>query len=243
MKVKISDKLICIPPFISTTWDQISFLQSEKELMGTKFTLFLHLKDGKVVTIPELDASIVDIAFSAHIQHLERTNSQRQDIQQKSPQNHLSHLMNEGIATFPIRLGSVNGMDGIETAFQHNPAQAQAPNLPKEVVEKIATIAKIITNGDLSAFPKPEPHCNCLHCQVARSIHHLPEHEIEDEIVTNEDLTFRTWEIEPSKEVEKLYVVTNPIDPREQYSVYLGEPIGCTCGEAHCEHIHAVLSS
>ncbi len=243
MKVKISDKLICIPPFISTTWDQISFLQSEKELMGTRFTLFLHLKDGKVVAIPELDASIVDIAFSAHIQHLERTNAPKQDVQQKSPQGHLSHLMGEGIATFPIRLGSANGMEGIETAFQHNPAAAQTPNLPKEVVEKIAAIAKIITNGDLSGFPKPEPHCNCMHCQVARSIHNLPEHEDTEETVTKEDLTFRTWEIEQSKDVDKLYVVTNPIDPKEQYSVYLGNPIGCTCGESHCEHIHAVLSS
>lgn len=244
MKVKISDKLICIPPFISTTWDQVSFVQSDKDEISGKFKLILHLRDGNIVEIPELDATIVDIAFSAHIQHLEKSqipSLKKEDIQQKTAQNLFSPFTSDQIAAFPIRLGSAPGMEGIETALQHNPQAANSPTLPKEIVDKIAAIAKILTNGDMNGFPKPEPHCNCMHCQVARSIHNLPEQETAEETVTEEDLTFRSWEIAQSG--DKLFQVTNPIDHREQYSVYLGTPVGCTCGQPHCEHIKAVLSS
>jgi hypothetical protein len=242
MKVKISDKIICIPPYVSTTWDQVSFLQSEKNEESKKYTLSLHLRDGKVLAIPELDASIVDIAFSAHTQHLEKmAATQKKEEALKSPQAFLSPFLGDQIAAFPIRLGMGSGMEGLETAFQHNPAQANAPNLPKELIDKIAAIARIISNGDMNGFPKPEPHCNCMHCQVARSLHQLPEQESDEENVSEADLTFRSWEIAQSG--EKLFLVTNPIDPKEQYSVYLGTPVGCTCGQAHCEHIRAVLSS
>lgn len=244
MKVKISDKLICIPPFISTTWDQVSFVQSQRDELSGKFTLILHLREGNIIEIPELDATIVDIAFSAHIQHLEKSHLpslKKEDVQQKTAQSLFSPFLGDQIAAFPIRLGSSPGMEGIETALQHNPAQANSPTLPKEIVDKIAAIAKILTNGEMNGFPKPEPHCNCMHCQVARSIHNLPEQEATDETVTDQDLSFRSWEIVQSG--EKLFQVTNPIDPKEQYNVYLGQPVGCTCGEAHCEHIRAVLSS
>ena len=62
-----------------------------------------------------------------------------------------------------------------------------------------------------------------------------------EEIVSDEELRFKTWEI--SQTNDKLYLVSNPIDANEHYSVYLGEPVGCTCGEKHCDHIRAVLSS
>lgn len=247
MKVKISEKLICIPPHISTTWDQVCFMQSEQDHETKKMTLILHLTDGKVVSIPELDASIVDIAFSAHTQHLEKSVPMRETLPKAA--HGLTHpllgISPDQIAAFQIRLGSQQsgGMEGIEGAMQHNPAQANAPSLPKEIIDKIAAIAKILTSGDLSSFPKPEPHCNCVHCQVARSIHNLPEDEMEklDEVISDDDLHFRNWDILQTS--ENLYLVSNPIDPREQYNVYLGTPVGCTCGEEHREHIRAVLSS
>lgn len=245
MKVKISDKLICIPPYISTTWDQVCFLQSEHELENKKMTLILHLIDGKVVNIPNLDTSIIDIAFSAHTQHLEKSSTLR-ETQPKGAQSLIPPILGispDQMAAFQIRLGNAGGMEGLESAMQHNPAQANTPSLPKEIVEKIAAIAKILTNGDLNSFPKPEPHCNCVHCQVARSIHNLDEIEEQkgEESVTDEDLSFRSWQI--IKTADNLYAVSNPIDPREHYSVYLGHPVGCTCGEEHCEHIRAVLTS
>ncbi|MGH2612567.1 MAG: hypothetical protein ACRDFB_05905, partial [Rhabdochlamydiaceae bacterium] len=62
-----------------------------------------------------------------------------------------------------------------------------------------------------------------------------------EEEVSDEDLKFRTWDIK--QENDKLYSVTNPLDKKEHYNVFLGKPLGCTCGNKNCEHIQAVLKS
>jgi hypothetical protein len=252
MKVKIDEKLICIPPYVSTTWDQVAFLQSEEDSETHLFTLMIHLLDGKTVAIPNLDASLIDIAFSAHIHYLERalpSPSKPKGEQESKTIGHLfsqlTGLSPEQLTNMPIRLGisGIEGMPGMEV-LQHNPSQSHSSDMPSEVLEKISIMIKTMTNGDVSAFPKPEPHCNCPHCQVARSIHNLKTEEALSDIdqpVEDEDLTFKNWEI--VKKGENLYVVTNPLDLREQYNVYLGSPVGCTCGQSHCEHIEAVLYS
>jgi hypothetical protein len=67
------------------------------------------------------------------------------------------------------------------------------------------------------------------------------EQEAKEELVSDDELKFRTWDISQSN--EKLYIVSNPLDDHEHYSVYLGEPIGCTCGQKLCEHVRAVLNN
>lgn len=251
MKVKINEKLICIPPHISTTWEQVSFLRAEENPEDNGLILVLHLTDGKIIKIPNLDTSLIDIAFAAHLRYLETSsNSRASDTQSKSPQNMIQSLLGipaDQIGGIPLRFGISGfpgGMEGLEMAFQHNPSQSNAPNLPPEIIEKITTVAKLVSNGDLTGFPKPEPHCNCMHCQVARAIHGTPfekETVTVEEVVSDEDLRFRSWDI--TQVGEKLYSLTNPLDPREHYTVFLGSPVGCTCGHSHCEHIRSVLSS
>ena len=98
-------------------------------------------------------------------------------------------------------------------------------------------------------LPRPEDDCNCFHCQVARAIREalgiVPEIHLEaaaqEEIVTDEDLTFEEWNIVQTG--DKLFTVINKLSPEEKYNVYLGHPIGCTCGNQGCEHIHVVLKS
>ena len=58
---------------------------------------------------------------------------------------------------------------------------------------------------------------------------------------SEDDLKFRDWDIEQKS--EELYEVTNPIDQNEHYQVFLGNPVGCTCGKKNCEHIRTVLNS
>lgn len=249
MKVKIDEKLICIPPHISATWDQVTFLHSEEDPETKKFTLVLHLVDGKVVQIPGLDSSLVDIAFAAHMKHLEgKPRPEKAEGGAKTfggLLQQLTGLSPEQLSGIPIRFGisgGLPGMENLETAFQHNKEQADSPDMPPEVLEKAAGMAKLVMGGDLEAFPKPEPHCNCMHCQLARAIHNIPKGAIqEDEAVSDDDLTFRSWDIKESG--DKMYVVTNPLDAKEHYTVYLGTPVGCTCGHADCEHIKAVLYS
>ena len=138
-------------------------------------------------------------------------------------------------------------MEHFGTLLQHNPEQANSPDLPPDILEKIAHLSKTLGIEDPNTVPKPEPHCNCMHCQIARAMQtglngELPEtKEEQEEIVSDEDLKFKTWDV--AQTGEKLYSVTNPLDAKEHYNVYLGDPIGCTCGENHCEHIRAVLNT
>ncbi len=225
MKAKIDHQIICIPPYISTTWDQVTFLQSEDHPDTHRLTLCLHLSDGKVIRVPNLDPSIIDIAFSSHLKYME--------LRKAAPQ------LTEQFAQFRIGLP---GVENLSEALQHDMSKSNTPNLPKEVVARIAAMAKMITGGDLDAFPKPEPHCNCTHCQLAKAIHgEAAANEEMLEPVSDEELSFRSWDINQC--ADKLYIVTNPIDPKEQYNVFLGSPVGCTCGQTHCEHIEAVLAS
>ncbi len=247
MKVKIDETLICIPPHISATWDQVTFIHSEEDPETKKFTLILHLRDGKIVQIPQLDSSLVDIAFSAHMKHMEKKPAaDRVEGGSKTfggMLQQLTGLSPEQLTGMPIRFGISGGMPGmenLESAFQHNQEQVSAPDMPPEVLEKISQMAKMMMGGDLGSFPKPEPHCNCTHCQLARAIHNIPK-TIEEEPVSDEELTFRTWDIKETS--ENMYVVTSPLDSKEQYTVFLGTPVGCTCGHADCEHIKAVLYS
>lgn len=251
MKVKINEQLICIPPHISTTWDQVTFLQSEEDPITHLHTLAIHLTDQKEVRICNLDVSVIDIAFSAHIKHLEKKrgtpNSKSGDESKNvigSLLQQLTGLSPEQLANTPIRFGiaGLEGMPGMEI-LQHSQNQAHAPDMPHEILDKIVGMIKMMTHGEVASFPKPEPHCNCPHCQVARSLHGMinTEWTSADKPVADEELTFRNWDI--VKQGDQLYSVTNPLDPREHYNVYLGSPVGCTCGTTHCEHIKAVLYS
>lgn len=249
MKVKIDEKLICIPPYISTTWDQVSFIQSEEESDTGLFTLTIHLTEGKTVRIPSLDSSLVDIAFSSHVHYLETATSEAVQVKEGGEGKAIGNLLQqltglspEQMDNMPIRFGisSPDAMPGME-ALQHNVANANSPDMPNEILDKISGMIKMFSNGETSIFPKPEAHCNCPHCQVARSVHNMEKEETApvEESVSDEDLTFRDWEI--IKKSDTLYTVINPLDSLEQYSVYLGTPVGCTCGHAGCEHIKAVL--
>jgi hypothetical protein len=122
----------------------------------------------------------------------------------------------------------------IPTPIQHDPHQSQSDDLPHDFIERITAISKALGLGTRLPAPRPVEGCNCPFCQVARAMH--PEERVEDE-----ELTFRSWdilEISP-----KLYTVSNPGSKGEQFSVFLGDPIGCTCGEKNCEHLKAVLNS
>ena len=119
----------------------------------------------------------------------------------------------------------------------HNPEQANLPPLPPEVLEKIVKIVKALGIEICKSLQQAEPHCSCMYCQVSRAI----DAEATDEEVTEEDLRFKNWDVAWMD--GQLYQVSNPLDKNEQYQVYLGNPLGCTCGYKNCEHIQAVLQT
>lgn len=250
--MKINSKILSIPPYISALWMHVASIYTKNDC------LFVHLTDNSTVEIPHLDEMTIDNIFKAHALSMEKpAHPHLPELKQMlAPgiSNPLSAQLPPGmsIVEMPFQLNLTGSPEdiGASSIFQHNPLQQATPDIPNEIIEKIISVAKVVAPDDLIAsFPKPEPHCNCVHCQIGRTIHPDSAHEVVqvlDEVVVQEepisdaDLQFQKWKI--SRTGEQLYAVTNP-DTNELYSVHLGSPVGCTCGEANCEHIVAVLRS
>ena len=227
--MKINSKMLSIPPYISTSWENVISLQLE-ESTGN---LVISLKTGGTISLPHLSGKAVEEIFNAHSEFVENQTKSPQPLQKT-----------QSGMSFSLTPGRMN-LDPFRPIMQHDAGQKDSPDLPKEVVEKVSNVAKAL-GVDLEAFhlPESEPHCNCPYCQIARAIQgkpKLPAEEIKEELISDTELQFREWDI---KQLEKqLYNVTNPLDATEQYQVFLGTPLGCTCGKANCEHIRAVLNS
>lgn len=233
MKFTITPNSLNIPPYVSTSWSQVSTISSRDNI------LTVNLVDGKSIEIPDLSDEQLEAVFSMHAQVLNTTPTPNPLAGAKSVRLDVMQL---GDAT---KLG-FSAFDELGTALQHNPEQADLPDLPPEILERVALLAESIPNADFEQIPKSEPGCNCIHCQITRAItgdDTSPEVDaIEyDEEVTDEDLHFSEWAIEQTD--DNLFTVTRKLEPDEEYHVYIGSPVGCTCGKADCEHIVAVLKS
>lgn len=238
--MKINQKILSIPPYISTSWKNVISLHIEKRM--DKTILVIGLVNGSTIEIPSLEQPILEAAFKAHERYLEQEAIQPSGFKIPPPGPILpTEVMGDSSAILSLPLRFESNMGNL---LQHNPEAANSPDLPPEVIQKIATLSKAIGLDNRENFPKPEPHCNCMHCQVMRAFqdkeqkHHdlLLEEEISDD-----DLRFREWDIK--QRGDRLYIVTNPLNKEEHYDVFLGSPVGCTCGRSNCEHLKAVLNS
>lgn len=239
--MKITSKILHLPPFISTTWYNVASLYMKEEV------LIIALTNNESISIPAIPTEILVQIFDSYASFMEEN---QLHLQQNHP---LEALLKSGKIVpmngmiegpnLPMIKMNLNSIDSIAESMQHNSAYANAPNLPNEILEKIVEITKIVASEQISNLPRAEPHCNCPHCQIARAIHgETSKIELQEEAeVKEEDLTFEQWKI--SEQGDQLYKVTNKLDMAESYNVFLGEPVGCTCGNSRCEHILAVLKS
>lgn len=239
--MKITSKIFSVPPYISTRWEYVASIRAADDL------LIVTLKDGTVCSIPHLQKEAIDQIFSYHAESAEASNHQREDLAQ------LLEGMRSGfkeLVSMLSKLGA-NALSSIGKALEHDPNNANLPQLPPDMVKKVQMLLNIIPQEDILAMPEGEPGCHCMYCQINRILREailkqqmsapdiLAEEEAEK--VEEKDLEFSEWIVEPIK--DKLYKVTNKLDPQEEYRVFLGDPIGCTCGKPHCEHVLAVLKS
>jgi hypothetical protein len=241
--MKINSKILSIPPFISTSWRNIASLHIENQ--HPTLILIVTLLSGAHIEVPHLEPTTIEAIFAAHARFLEQEEKTvPSKIPPKAPLNFQSGVQEQIFSMeLPLKSGLAN-MEHFGTLLQHNPEQADSPDLPSDVLEKIAQLSKTLGIDDPNVIPKPEPHCNCMRCQIARAMQKGLGDGVQDreeEIVSDEELKFRTWDV--AQTGDKLYLVSNPIDDKEHYNVFLGDPIGCTCGQVHCEHIRAVLNT
>lgn len=226
--MRITKKILSLPPYISTSWKNISMIAMEGE------ELIVELKNGTTVEIPNLDSPVVEEIFHAHEKALIEDEKKRDD--------------DSGTIAFGFPLETNAG--GLEMSgpfgnmMSHNSELSHSPDLPKEMLKKVTRVARSLGLSKTSPnLPKAEPHCNCPYCQIARAL--FDDHEeqtsyIEDEI-TDEELTFREWIIQDDQ--NNSFTVIDPNDQTKHFHVNLSTPITCTCGEKNCAHIQAVLRS
>ncbi len=242
--MKITPYVFSLPPYISTTWQQVAALHVQQD-DGIP-VLIVDLFNGNRIEIPGLDPDILERIFSMHTAFNESCGDGSERLSDNALKGDLSSLLSLHI---PSKfLGeSIEKMAG---ALQHNPDAADTADLPQEILDKAATIAQSLGIEDASSVPSATEGCNCLFCQIARTMHAqitvvansaAPAEEQIEEVISEEDLQFKTWDIHQKD--GQLYEVVNPLDAHEHYSVFLGTPVGCTCGSRHCEHIRAVLRS
>lgn len=231
MQIKINEKILSIPSYISTKWSNIVSIYMNNGL------LHINLLDENIIPIPDLDKETIDLIFKYHALYLEsHQDDLTNDYELSYGKNDISEILEQVNTTMQIGIGP---MHGIANSMQHNPRQSDAPDLPQEILEKIAAISKIL-KADNAILPEAFPSCNCFHCQIARTLNPCKKDENEESIYDSE-LNFQQWDI--AQTGENLFSVMNRLDHNESYHVYLGEPIGCTCGKQGCEHIIAVLKT
>lgn len=217
--MKITPKILSIPPYVSTSWGNISAIHVRE-----KSLLIVSLNDGTQIEIPNMEEGEIDAIFQAHAAFSEMDTFLPKELIDSS-------------LSFSIPIKSEGGtLDALGTHLQHNPDQSDLPPIPPHILTKIGSVMRAFGLEDVAMLSKAEADCNCIYCQLSRSLQGEPE-----EIVEEADLKFRDWEV--SQKQEKLYHVVNPLDKNEYYDVFLGEPIGCTCGLKNCEHIRAALNT
>ena len=247
--MKINNKFFSLPPYISTQWNNVKTLH----MKGS--SLVVSLMDGNVVDIPGLETATLDSIFDVHATVMEQQdfNDNPADSLPDTAPHPFSQLMLTPITDtridIPFHLGGET-FEEFGSVLQHNAAHSNTPDLPQEILHKIVAITKIVAPEDTITLPQPQDHCNCIHCQIAKAMHESAPHDEanqatlssnEEEKVSDQELQFQQWDITQSG--NQMFTVVNRLDTKEQYSVYLGHPVGCTCGKPGCEHIVAVLKS
>ena len=235
--MKITAKIFSIPPYISTRWE---FVLSLRVADGA---LAVTLKDGTVCTIPDLPKETLDQIFAFHAEAEEVQDKERENLQP------LLESMKTGFKDLMQMLSKLgaNALGSIGKALEHDPQNANLPELPEDMVKKVRLLLNVVPKEDILAMPEGVPGCNCMYCQIngilRRALNSEGEPELlsEPEAVEEKDLQFSEWIVEAVG--DKLYKVTNKLNHSEEYRVFLGDPIGCTCGKPHCEHVLVVLRS
>jgi hypothetical protein len=249
--MKINHRVLHIPPYISCRWNEIASIGVETH--NDEILLHIQLLSGSKVTVPNLTQDQIDLIFKMHVQHLESAAEEEEEFKKMKELPFFSNLfqappMDANVATsFGTPIAFHLDANDPAALFQgHNPAFYNSPPLPKEILNKIVIIAKAI-GGDMVKDVEPVDLCNCFFCQIARALHQERAEESKPHVPKNLPKDLLRGGIDPEWMVEEigtnLYKVTSRDEPSVIYQVYLGNPIGCSCGSNRCSHIIAVLKT
>src|SRR5579883_478597 len=159
--MKITSNIFSLPPYISTTWQNIIALHIRHE-EGADL-LVVDLLNGNRIEVPHLDVETLGKIFAMHEAFHEKEIAKPISSLQKNDLNSLLSLH------LPAKLFG-EGLEKISGVLQHNPEAADTPDLPPEFLERVAKIAESLGIEDINSVPSPSDGCNCLFCQISRTM-------------------------------------------------------------------------
>lgn len=249
--MKINQRVLHIPPYISCKWSEIASIGVEN--IEGKDLLHVQLLSGARATVPNLNQDEIDLIFKMHVHHLEEVADEEERFKNVKEIPFFSNLfqappMDANVATsFGAPISFHLDANDPSSLFQgHNPQFSNSPPLPKEILDKITLIAKAI-GGEMIKEVEPVELCNCFFCQIARALKnerieerkpHVPKNLPKDLLRGGIDPEWMVDEVGPN-----MFKVISREEPGMVYQVYLGHPIGCSCGSNRCQHIIAALKT
>src|SRR3990167_11089016 len=104
--MKINKQILHIPPYISTSWDNIVSISTRE------YHLIITLKNSMIVEIPNLNGQIIELIFDTHAKVLESGTKTTK-------------------ASFNLSLPQMTntGYESLYSAMQHDPSQKDASDL------------------------------------------------------------------------------------------------------------------
>ena len=114
--MKINQKILSIPPYISTAWKNIASLHVEAT-EDEQMLLVITLLNGTNIEIPQLDMSIIEAIFAAHAKFMEQDGGFDPRTRKALTNNNTSEAQIVSFG-FPMRLGA-EGTDKLGGVVQH----------------------------------------------------------------------------------------------------------------------------
>jgi hypothetical protein len=268
--MSVTRKAFHLPPFISTSWAHVVSLHMEHE--DHEQLLVVTLTNGAQICIPGLEERLLRHIFQMHAEVMEnhppsavssevavavKESESARSVAARIPfteNGDLAVTMNgieawqavgenhggllEGLSIDPSRLQSLE-----QDLLEHRPELTDSAPLPPLLLQRMSLMGRFLHPQLLAQMPRAEDGCGCPFCQLHRVLHGEPPDTALPAVaeVQDDELRFRSWLIE--QQDDHVFVVSNPEDAQESYRVFLGDPLGCTCGHVRCEHVRAVLQS
>lgn len=267
----VTQKAFHLPPYISTSWSHVVSLHMEQE--DHEQLLVVTLTNGAQICIPGLEERLLRRIFAIHAEVLEQgvppscskpvqpereAESARVRTQRAAPNRDTD--MAGGVAELGVegpwetQSGRLGLLDNLPLSDQeiaeleqqlldHRPELTESPDLPTALLQRMSVMGQFLHPDILEQMPRAVAGCRCPFCQLHRVLHREPPDTALPPVeeVSEQDLLFRSWIVQDCG--DHLFEVTNSTDPAECYRVFVGEPVGCTCGRHGCEHVKAVLLS
>src|SRR4051812_39651917 len=84
--MKITQHILSIPPYLSTTWDQIVSLYVKET------QLVVCLQDRSTISVPNLNPEEIELIFKGHAAFLDALSRAAQNFTPRFPHSNLPHL-------------------------------------------------------------------------------------------------------------------------------------------------------